>query len=192
MITGYFSVFAQTGLEQAGNHFLDGSDARLATSDFVDKLIGKHVPGGTVEATVDVKAQRAAYDALVSSGARRAAAVVLDAGTGAVRVMASTPSYDPNDVSALDREKAVNAFNRLSGQKLKPLLNKATGELFPPGSTFKTGTADVEGAAYNDRWFIGFGPRENPGCAVAVMTEAPGYGIKSGPIAARIIDALGG
>lgn len=54
----------------------------------------------------------------------------------------------------------------------------------------KTGTADVDGAAYNDRWFIGFGPREDPEFAVAVMTEAPGYGIESGPIAARIIDAL--
>lgn len=73
-ITGYFSVFSQTGLEDAENHFLDGSDDRLATSNFIDKLIGKHVPGGTVEATVDVDAQRVAYRALQASGARRAAA----------------------------------------------------------------------------------------------------------------------
>jgi cell division protein FtsI/penicillin-binding protein 2 len=394
-ITGYFSVFAQTGLEDAENHFLDGSDDRLATSDFVDKLIGKHVPGGTVEATVDVKAQQVAYDALRSSGARRGAAVVLDASTGAILVMASTPSYDPNEVSTLDREQAVKAFDRLSKQPRKPLLNKAAYELFPPGSTFKTvvaasalkagadedanvkagrsyrppgagqainndagdiggscdqsriplaeayaqscnttfafmgaeepgndavhaqagkfgfggriefadgltsapssfpttdqpslsalgsigqgstvasplqmamvaagvlndgevmeprlvdrlrapdgstvdtispgrmsralssgqakqmrdlmeavvergtgkslrgtsilggktGTADVEGASYNDRWFIGFGPRSDPKYAVAVMTEASGYGIESGPIAARIVDALRG
>ncbi|TYB43309.1 penicillin-binding transpeptidase domain-containing protein [Actinomadura chibensis] len=393
-VTGYFSVFAQTGLEDAENHFLDGSDARLATTDLVDRLIGKHVPGGTVESTVDVKAQRAAYDALSGAGARRAAAVVLDAKTGAIKVMASTPSYDPGEVSTLDRQKAVRAFDRLGDQPMKPLLNKAANELFPPGSTFKTvvaasaleagasentqvragrsykppragqaiandagdiggscdlpriplaeayaqscnttfafmgaekpgndgvreaasrfgfgdrigyapglrgaassfpetgepslsalgsigqgstvasplqmamvaagilndgvvmkprlvdrlraangrtverfspaelsramsadqarqmrdmmravvergtgkslkgtsvlggktGTADVEGASYNDRWFIGFGPRSDPEYAVAVMTEAPGYGIESGPVAAEIIDALG-
>ncbi|MEV4258869.1 penicillin-binding transpeptidase domain-containing protein, partial [Spirillospora sp. NPDC049652] len=56
----------------------------------------------------------------------------------------------------------------------------------------KTGTADIEGASYNDRWFIGFGPGANAKYAVAVMTEASGYGIESGPIASKIIDALGG
>lgn len=104
-ITGYFSVFSQTGIEDAENHFLDGTDPRLATTNLVDKLIGKHVPGGTVEATVDPEAQRVAYRALASSGARRGAAVVLDAETGAVLVLASTPSYDPGDVSMLDGEK---------------------------------------------------------------------------------------
>jgi len=54
----------------------------------------------------------------------------------------------------------------------------------------KTGTADIDGAAYDDRRFIGFGPCEDPEYAVAVMTEAPGYGVESGPIAARIVDAL--
>lgn len=56
----------------------------------------------------------------------------------------------------------------------------------------KTGTADVADAPYNDRWFVGFGPRDDPECAVAVMTEAPGYGIESGPIAAEIVGALAG
>ncbi|WP_242885026.1 penicillin-binding transpeptidase domain-containing protein [Actinomadura litoris] len=393
-VTGYFSPFSQTGLENAANHVLDGTDARLATTSFVDKLLGKHVPGGTVEATIDVWAQQAAYAALQGSGARRGAAVALDARTGAILVMASTPSYDANDVSVLDGKQAGRVFERLNRERLKPLLNKATSELFPPGSTFKTvvaasalangvdagtgvragrsyrppgagqainndagdiggqcdlpeiplidayaqscnttfaymgaqepgndavheraaafgfgkgveiepgmrsaassfpetdqpslsalgsigqgstvatplqmamvaagvanggkvmrpyliakekaadgqeigrgapkrlataltseqadqaqemmravvqkgtgktlrgssvlggktGTADVEGAPYNDRWFIGFGPRPDARYAVAVMTEADGYGIESGPIAARIIDALG-
>lgn len=70
-VTGYFSVFSQTGLEEAENHFMDGTDDRLATSGLVDKLIGKHVPGGTVVSTVDPDAQRAAYEALRSSGAGR-------------------------------------------------------------------------------------------------------------------------
>ncbi|MFV2174966.1 peptidoglycan D,D-transpeptidase FtsI family protein [Actinomadura sp. LOL_016] len=137
-VTGYFSVFSETGLEAAANRVLDGSDPRLATSGFVDKLVGNPVPGGTVEATVDVEAQRVAYRALRESGARRAAAVALDARTGAILVMASTPSYDPDAVSTLERDEARRAFERLDEQPLKPLLNKATDEVYPPGSSFKT------------------------------------------------------
>ncbi|MBO2463040.1 penicillin-binding transpeptidase domain-containing protein [Actinomadura violacea] len=137
-ITGYFSPFAETGLESAENHFLDGSDGRLATTNLIDKLVGKHVPGGTVEATINVKAQKAAYAALQATGARRAAAVAIDARTGAILVMASTPSYDANDVSVLSGGKAQKAFDQLNSEPLKPLLNKATGEVYPPGSTFKT------------------------------------------------------
>lgn len=137
-ITGYFSLFSQTGLESAENHVLDGTDPRLATTDLVNRIIGKRVGGGTVETTIDPKAQRAAYAALKGSGARRAAAVAMDARTGAILVMASTPSYDANDVAVPDAKKAQAAFTRLNAQPLKPLLNKAANEVFPPGSTFKT------------------------------------------------------
>src|SRR5690606_18837573 len=126
-VTGYFSVFAESGLEKAANRFLDGTDGRLATADLIDKILGKRVPGGTVETTIDVRAQRAAYAALRGSGARRAAAVALDADTGAILVLASTPSYDPNAVSTLDREAAQAAFERLNDQPLNPLLDKAAG-----------------------------------------------------------------
>ncbi|MBE1534749.1 peptidoglycan D,D-transpeptidase FtsI family protein [Actinomadura algeriensis] len=161
-VTGYFSVFSETGLEKAANRVLDGSDPRLATTNFVDKLIGNPVPGGTVEATVDADAQRVAFQALKESGTRRAAAVALDAETGAILVMASTPSYDPDAVSTLDREKAQQAFERLNDQPLKPLLNKATDEVYPPGSSFKTVVAAAKleaGASKNTQVKAGAGYR---------------------------------
>ncbi|POM24559.1 Penicillin-binding protein A [Actinomadura rubteroloni] len=148
-VTGYFSLFAQTGVENAANHILDGTDARLATTSFLDKLTGRHVPGGTVDTTIDPDAQRAAYAALRGSGARRGAAVVLDASTGAIRVLASYPSYDAGEVSTLNAKAAQRAFDRLNAAPRKPLLDKATGEVFPPGSTFKTivSAADLAGGA---------------------------------------------
>ncbi|MBO2455322.1 hypothetical protein J4573_50160 [Actinomadura barringtoniae] len=142
-ITGYFSVFSQSALESAENHILDGTDKRLTTTNLIDKILGKKTPGGTVEATVNVKAQQVAYDALRSSGARRAAAVALDAKTGAILVMASTPSYDANSVSGLDGDKAAKQFEKLNAEPLKPLLDKAISEVFPPGSTFKTVVASA-------------------------------------------------
>ena len=146
-VTGYFSRFSQTGLENAANHVLDGTDPRLATTDLINKIIGRRVPGGTVVATIDPDAQRIAHAALRRSGARRAAAVVLDARTGAIRVLASTPSFDANEVSVHDVERAGAAFARLERDPLKPLLDKATREVFPPGSTFKTVVAAAAIAA---------------------------------------------
>lgn len=142
-ITGYFSVFSQSALESAENHILDGTDKRLTTTSLIDKILGKKTAGGTVEATVNVKAQQVAYDALKSSGARRGAAVALDAKTGAILTMASTPSYDANTVSGLNGDKAADEFEKLNAQPLKPLLNKALSEVFPPGSTFKTVVASA-------------------------------------------------
>lgn len=162
-VTGYFSVFSEAGLEAAANHVLDGTDPRLATANLVDELVGAPVPGGTVEATVDTDAQRAAYRALRESGARRAAAVALDAETGAILVMASTPSYDPDAVSTLDREEARRTFERLAEQPLKPLLNKAADDVYPPGSAFKTvvAAAKLEAGAGPDTE-VGAGPGYRP------------------------------
>ena len=53
--------------------------------------------------------------------------VALDVKTGAVRVLAGTPSFDPKD----------------PGKKGGSIFNLATQGLFPPGSTFKTVTASA-------------------------------------------------
>jgi penicillin-binding protein A len=62
--------------------------------------------------------------------------VAMDVKTGAVRVMASSPTYDPND---LDNPRV---FRRLSSDETNaPLIDRATQALYPPGSTFKAVTA---------------------------------------------------
>ncbi|MFC5186127.1 penicillin-binding transpeptidase domain-containing protein [Actinomadura harenae] len=146
-VTGYFSMYSQTQLEGSENHILDGTDSRLSTTSLIDRLLGRKVPGGTVETSVNPAAQRAAYQALAASGARRAAAVALDPKTGAILTLASYPSYDANQVAVPDAKQAQAAFTRLNTDPLKPLLSKATGELFPPGSTFKTVVASADLAA---------------------------------------------
>ena len=59
--------------------------------------------------------------------------VAIEPATGKVRVMASVPGYDANQVPA--------GFNRLNRDLNKPLFNRSTQELYPPGSTFKVVTA---------------------------------------------------
>src|SRR5262249_32421332 len=88
---------------------------------------------------LDVKAQRVAQAALVG---KCGAAVALDPRTGAVLAMASSPSYDPNQIEKAGGYQQINsAPSPCPPEPASRLLNRATQGLFPPGSTFKTITA---------------------------------------------------
>jgi penicillin-binding protein 2 len=63
-----------------------------------------------------------------------ASAVVLDAQTGDVLALGSTPAYDP---SMFTRGVTVREWQDLTSDPLRPLANKATGGEYAPGSTFK-------------------------------------------------------
>lgn len=89
--------------------------------------------GADVVTTLSMPIQRALYGAL--SQHARAAGIVLDPRTGAVLAMVSVPAFDPNTVDKL--------FPVLSKSPSSPLINRATGGLYPPGSTFKIVTAAV-------------------------------------------------
>ncbi len=69
---------------------------------------------------------------------RRAALVVLDVTTGEVMAMGSAPGYDPASLSGRLDE---SSWKVLSTGEDQPLLNRAIGGLYPPGSTFKMVTA---------------------------------------------------
>jgi penicillin-binding protein A len=106
------------GLEEYYNDALTGrrSDAIGA----IERLFGPRDVGDDLRTTLSPSAQEVAYDAL---GGRPGAVVAMDVETGAVRVMAATPTFDPDD--------PANAET----------FNRATQGRFPPGSTFKTVTA---------------------------------------------------
>ena len=52
--------------------------------------------------------------------------------------MASTPSYDPNQLASHDTSEANGNYSTLSQNESNPMLNRVTSQLYPPGSTFKT------------------------------------------------------
>jgi penicillin-binding protein 2 len=93
-------------------------------------------PGKDVVLAVDHDLQELALARIESQ--RRAAVVALDAQNGDVLIMASTPTYDPNDISF-----NVNAdtWATLTNAPDDPLNNRAVRGLYPPGSTFKVVTA---------------------------------------------------
>jgi penicillin-binding protein A len=128
---GYsFTRYGRAGLEQSRNDALSGTTNELGT--IFDRLSGSEPEGDDVQTTLDPAAQRVAIQGLAG---RKGAVVALDPQTGAVKVMASVPSYDPNDIAK------PGTFTRLNKDQDAPLLNRTTQAGYPPGSTFKVVTA---------------------------------------------------
>jgi penicillin-binding protein A len=141
---GYANLELQqlSGLERFRNDVLSGQNGEL--DSIVTQLQGKRQAGDTVRTTLDAQAQRVATQQLQAAGAA-GSVVALDPRTGAVKVMASVPGYDPNGIGATGVFKRLNAPG--SGS---PLLDRATQATYPPGSTFKvvTAAAAIDSGAY--------------------------------------------
>src|SRR5947208_3590279 len=71
------------------------------------------------------------------------AVVALDPRTGAVLAMVSNPSYDPSPLASPDTAVQTKAWKALTNDPGKPLVPRATQEVFPPGSTFKMVTSSA-------------------------------------------------
>jgi peptidoglycan glycosyltransferase len=138
-ITGFYSlVYGRTGLEASQNDFLAGRATELLPQNLVDELLGRDKQGATVVTTIDPKLQKAASAAL---GSLPGAVVALDPKTGEILAMVANPSYDPNPLSSQDPAEIRATWDSLNADPDKPLLSRASQELFPPGSTFKLVTA---------------------------------------------------
>ena len=116
---GFSSItYGQAGLEQYYDDALTGRRTELV--GVVDSLLSQRREGDELRTTLDPKAQQVAYQGLAG---RQGAVVAMDVRSGAIRIMAANPTYDPS------RPKGGARFNH------------ATQALLPPGSTFKAVTA---------------------------------------------------
>ena len=141
-VTGYDTLFSQTGIEAAENSLLSGNDSALDVRKIIDLITGKTTKGATVEVTINSKAQAAAYNALVALG-KPGAVVALDPKTGKILAMASYPSYDPGLLAVHDGTQLIKNDKQLLADKTQPLLNRALQGTYPPGSTFKIVTSSA-------------------------------------------------
>ncbi|MDQ8701742.1 penicillin-binding transpeptidase domain-containing protein [Streptomyces sp. LHD-70] len=143
-VTGYSSqVYGATQLEGIYQNVLDGTDNRLKSP--ADAVTRKHADPGNVVTTLDPAVQKAGYEAL---GDTKGAAVAIDPGSGEILGMVSTPSYDPSKISgSTDGE----AWQALTEDEDKPMVNRALRQPLPPGSTFKlvVAAAALENGLYD-------------------------------------------
>ncbi|OKX82383.1 penicillin-binding transpeptidase domain-containing protein [Corynebacterium glutamicum] len=134
-VVGYFSdVYGAAGLELGYNSILNGSDSSLFTTQWLDVISGRPTHGANIELTLDPNAQQTAYEQLSQSG-YEGAVVALRPSTGEVLAMASSPSFDPNQI--VNPATAEDAWAEYTSAEGAPLLNHATQESLPPGSIFK-------------------------------------------------------
>lgn len=141
-VTGYDTIYSQSGIEQAENKYLAGSAPQLTVRNVIDMLTGKPRKGATVELTINSAAQQAAYNGLKATGLP-SAAVAIDPSTGAILAMASYPTFNPNKYATFDGKQLIRVDNRYRHSSQQPLLNRAINATFPPGSTFKIVTSSA-------------------------------------------------
>lgn len=128
---GYsFMRLGDSEFEQFHNEELVGEDSEFES--IADELLGHEQEGNDIVTNIDAGAQQTAMAALQEVGF--GAVVAIEPGTGAVKVMASNPSFDPNRVAQNYSELSQNEIET-------PLVNRATQGRYPPGSTFKVVTA---------------------------------------------------
>jgi penicillin-binding protein A len=133
---GYSYVdVGRTGIELSENNLLSGEQNEFES--IIDQLRDVPPEGADITLTIDAAAQRLAVQQLTAAAAPGigGSVVALDPETGAVKVMASIPGFDPNVV---DDE---GTFSELSTNPTAPLVNRPTQSTYQPGSTMKVVTA---------------------------------------------------
>jgi peptidoglycan glycosyltransferase len=150
-LTGFYSfIFGRTELEQSFNEYLAGEAAELLPQTLSDLVLGREKRGATILTTLEPELQEAAEQAAAAESGDVAVAAI-DPATGDVLALVAEPTYDPNILASQDPDVVRSAWDELNEDPDKPLVSKASDELFPPGSSFKIVTAS---AALEN----GFGP----------------------------------
>ncbi len=132
----------KTGLERTYEKVLMGKrgieywkrDNRNRLTDRLDngRFDTPAVSGQNLHLSLDIKLQMLGEHLMEN---KVGAIVALDPQTGGVLAMVSSPTYKPNLLSGSERRKH---FAELLLDPRLPMMNRAVGAIYPPGSTFKT------------------------------------------------------
>ena len=127
----------RTGIEQSYQEVLYG---KTGNKKMEINAVGREVrelektdpvSGDDLVLALDSRLQKIGYEALKNESG---SAVLMDVQTGEVKMMVSTPSFDPNIFNYPVDSKT---WSKLNTSDRHPLLNKAISGLYSPGSTFK-------------------------------------------------------
>lgn len=144
-VVGYLSeTYGLSGLELGYNDVLDGS--AVFNASLTERLMGKKPAGANIDLTLQPALQNVAFHQLADMN-YDGAVVAIRPSSGEILAMASTPSYDPALI--VDPETSEQTWAGYLDNPASPLLNHATQETLPPGSTFKVITT---AAALSQGW----------------------------------------
>ncbi|HVZ66997.1 MAG TPA: penicillin-binding protein 2 [Patescibacteria group bacterium] len=181
------------GLEKEYESLLHGQNGKKlyevdAQGNYMREL-GTHdpIPGQSINTTLDLDVQLAAKEAM--KNVDKGAVVVSDVNDGGIMALYSKPSFDPNlfthtgsKVYKPDGDYTSPVQVVMDSDK-RPLLDRAIGGAYPPGSTFKlvaataalekgsikkdtiiedTGILKVGNFSFGNWYFLQYGRKEGP------------------------------
>ena len=168
-VVGYSSpIFGDTGIESSRSSELRSGRSGTITG-IIDSLLGREAGARGLQLTLSPPGQEAAARGL---GDQAGTVVAIDPATGAVLALYSSPSFDPNLLTGLD----ATGGDALERDEQAPLLNRALGEFYAPGSSFKvitTAAALESGIATDSPVFDAPAELALPG-SIAVIRNADG------------------
>ncbi|HOQ00181.1 MAG TPA: penicillin-binding protein 2 [Acetivibrio clariflavus] len=157
-------VIGKAGIERAAENYLRGINGKkrveVDTSGRLTSELSSEpaIPGNNIYLTIDSRLQKVAMESLERNiadirsradyrknfgDANAGAVVAIDVNSGAILAMASYPTYDPSvflpGTDDPDAAKKQNEY--LNDNKNKPMLNRAIGGVYTPGSIYKPLTA---------------------------------------------------
>ncbi|MDR2912339.1 MAG: penicillin-binding protein 2 [Alistipes sp.] len=131
----------RSGIEQAYEPYLRGEKGvRINMVDVGGVVKGSWqegrfdtlpVAGRTLTSSLDAGLQAFAEELLAG---KVGSVVAIEPATGEILVMASGPTYDPDELVGRERN---NNYARLINDNRRPMFNRAVMAQYPPGSTFK-------------------------------------------------------
>ncbi|MBK8792057.1 MAG: penicillin-binding protein 2 [Holophaga sp.] len=130
-------IIGRNGFEATHNDEIRGVDGmRKILVDHLGREMALYgvqeaVSGRSVYLTLDAGLQQILKEAF---GEENGAGVVIDLRDGGILALYSSPSIDPNVFLNRLSQEQVDYFMR---NPVKPMLNRVTQGLYPPGSTFK-------------------------------------------------------
>ena len=149
-VTGYYSITspADRGIEASRDRLLSGQSDSLWMDRAKSLFTGTQNKGASIETSINPRMQETAYRML---GGMSGSVVAIEPSTGRILTMVSTPSYDPGALTGHDSSDASRAYQELARRADNPMLNRATSQLYPPGSTFKVvvAAAALESGQYS-------------------------------------------
>jgi penicillin-binding protein 2 len=135
----------KSGIERQYEKMLGGTNgARYVEVDALGRTVGafaatrtvQPVAGRDIELTVDLELQRFVHRIFPKH--RRGAIVAMIPSTGEILALYSHPTYDPN---LLTGGVSPSVWRALNEDPARPLLDRTTHGIYPPGSTWKLATA---------------------------------------------------
>lgn len=158
-ILGYIKEADPKDIERSGNYYRMGDyigksgleayyekvlmgqrGVQHLIKDNKNRLVGNYengafdtaaIAGRGLRTYIDIELQQLAEKLMTN---KVGAVVALDPKTGGILTMVSGPNFNPNDLTGPDGSKN---FSRMTLDVTGPMLNRAIGGLYEPGSTFK-------------------------------------------------------